>query len=337
LDGTIVAGFPFQTSGSVKSPPAVGDVDGDNEPEIVLPVSNQGSGEEDLLYVLNADGQLEPGFPIIVPYSCLSSPALADLDGDHALEIIIGGMQVTPSMHPAVFVIREDGTNFPGWPVVISQTSGGINSSPLVADIDIDDAPEIIVKITDYVVAMDINGSILPGFPIELDDNNYSGTRSPTPAVGDFNDDGDADLMAASCYSTIKYWDFPYPYNPESALWTQYRHDAMNTGSVWIDTSVSAVEDSYGSAASGMTFNYSVYPNPTSGKVSIRLPSDVRSPVQGTLYNILGQRVTEITTIPNQYGIANFNITHRHLTPGTYFLRIKAGDQNIVKRIIIHP
>lgn len=336
-DGSIMSGFPFQTSGSVKSPPAVGDVDGDGEPEIVLSAVHQSSGDQDPLYVLNANGQLQQGFPVSVPYCCLSCPALADLDGDGALEIIIGGMQTEPSLQPAVFVFRGDGTIFPGWPVVSREPGGNVNSSPIVADIDNDDTPEIIIKVTNYILAMDTNGDILPGFPIPLDDSNHSGTRSPTPAAGDFDGDGDADLVAAACYSTIKFWDFPYSYNAESALWNQYQHDAFNTGNAFIDTSVSVVEDSYGTTNIGLILNYSVYPNPTSGKMNLRLPSNVRSPIKGALYNILGQRVTEITAIPNQYGIASFDIARRDITPGTYFLRITAGDQSIVKRIIIHP
>jgi hypothetical protein len=337
-DGSVVDGWPYQTSGSVKAPPAVGDVDGDGDPEVVVPAWNQSSGSEDPLYVLDADGQNEPGWPRVASYTRLSSPALGDLDGDGAMEIVIGGMQSTPTFQDEVFVFRGDGSNFPGWPVTLDLSpAGNINSSPIIGDIDDDDAPEIVVKVINNIVAFDTNGDILSGFPIFLDDAGNSGTFSPSPAVGDFDHDDDVDLVAAACYSTISFWDFPGRYYPESALWTQSRHDSLNTGSAIIDTSTSVVDQSPKPFWNGSQHYLTLYPNPASAGVSLSLPTDVHAPVQGSLFNILGQHVASFDIVPNAAGISSISWKDRHLTPGVYFLKVNTNNRFLVQRIIIRP
>src|SRR6185295_4471820 len=60
---------------------------------------------------IHHDGDLHPGFPLALGASGESSPALADLDGDGAAEIIVG------TADGMVAAIRGDGTMLPGWPV----------------------------------------------------------------------------------------------------------------------------------------------------------------------------------------------------------------------------
>lgn len=85
----------------ITSSPSVGDLDGDGTMEIVLGTAQTAGsdfGGYGLLYALSADGALRDGFPVDVfagfagalPYigeGVMSSPALADIDGDGILEI----------------------------------------------------------------------------------------------------------------------------------------------------------------------------------------------------------------------------------------------------------
>jgi hypothetical protein len=337
IEGTVLPGFPFETNGCVKAPPAVGDVNGDGLPEIVFAAWNQLFGEQDPLYVLNASGHLLPGWPRAASYTRLSSPALGDLDGDGAAEIVIGGL-ATPEYWPEVFVFRGDGSFFTGWPVRIDiSPAGNINSSPIIGDIDDDIAPEIIVKITNYIAAFDVNGTMLPNYPIFFDDHSSSGTYSPTPAVGDFDGDGDVELVAASCFSTIQYWDFDATYDPQSALWTQYRHDSLKTGNAEPDSIVSSVKQPPQAQSESYRTSISIFPNPASSGVNILMPSGLHGSTQGVLYNILARKVISLTGAINQGGAVNFSWKHADLAPGTYFLKLNAQQQVFFQRLLILP
>lgn len=111
-DGSMQPGWPLKVQdptfeaiadreGRILSSPAVGDIDGDGDPDIVLGTS-QTAGSEfggyGMLYALNTDGTILEGWPLTLfagfagalPYigeGVVVSPALADLDGDGDLEI----------------------------------------------------------------------------------------------------------------------------------------------------------------------------------------------------------------------------------------------------------
>jgi len=337
IDGTVLPGFPFETTGSVKAPPAVGDVNGDGFPEIVFGVWNYVVGEQDPLYVLDASGRPIPGWPRHASYTRLSSPALGDLDGDGAQEIVIGGL-ATPEYWPEVFVFRGDGSMFNGWPVRIEiSPAGNINSSPIISDIDDDDAPEIIVKITNHIAAFDVNGTILPNYPIFFDDHNSSGTFSPTPAVGDFDGDGYVNLVAACCFSTIQYWNFEAAYDPQSALWAQYRHDSLKTGNAEPDSIVSSVKQPPQIKSQYYRTSLSVFPNPASSGINILIPENLHGSTHGVLYDLLGRKVFAFNGTANSSGVLNVSWKYDNLTPGTYFLKLNTNQHVYFQRLIVIP
>jgi len=139
-------GAPAYRSGAVRTPrspvvatPAVGDLDRDGITEIVV-ASTEGG-----VYVFGPDGARRPGFPVSVdpgfaeedPWlepRILSSPALADLDLDGLLEIVVGAMD------QRVYVWRADGSPQPGWPALARDPVQGraekIVSSAAVGDLD---------------------------------------------------------------------------------------------------------------------------------------------------------------------------------------------------------
>ncbi len=158
---------------SILASVAVGDLDEDGSLEVVV-ASTQGK-----LYVFSAAGALRPGFPVSsnpafsspairneanrLDPGFFATPALADLDRDGKLEIVIG------SMDRHLYVFREDGSTQPGFPILmIDRTvttvnpltdqvtwnlSGGqpvgsrgtkIVASPAIGDIDGDGWLEIV-------------------------------------------------------------------------------------------------------------------------------------------------------------------------------------------------
>ncbi|NBL63586.1 T9SS type A sorting domain-containing protein [Flavobacterium sp. NST-5] len=66
----------------------------------------------------------------------------------------------------------------------------------------------------------------------------------------------------------------------------------------------------------------SIYPNPTSGEISVQLPQNEKVS-ELSIYNMMGQKVA----VKNQ---ENFDVSH--LTSGTYFLQITTEEGNIITK-----
>lgn len=86
-NGTLISGFPQVISESlaVQSSPVLGDVDSDGLPEIII------GSPDGRVHAFNGDGTEAAGFPLTVGGKILSTPLLADLDGDSSdVELIVG-------------------------------------------------------------------------------------------------------------------------------------------------------------------------------------------------------------------------------------------------------
>lgn len=176
---------------------AVGDVTGDGKSEIVV------GGFDKCIYVLRSDGTSAPGWwnhQQNRPSRCLidtiwSSPALADLDGDGANEIIIG-----TDAHPqynggSVWVLKGNNNLLSGWPVYTTQI---IQSSPAIVDLNGDGYLDIVVGTGTYypgagghkMYAFDRFGNNLPGWPTPT-----TGNMPNSPAIADLTGDGRPEVI----------------------------------------------------------------------------------------------------------------------------------------------
>jgi hypothetical protein len=145
-DGSPVAGWPRAIDDSVFSPPAIADLDAHPKTCEVVAVSRAGT-----IFVWDANGNMLDGWPRGVGDTVLyCSPAIADLDGDRSLEIIVGMGGEEIGALGAVHALRSDGADMPGWPI---PTNEAVISSPSVADLNDDGTLE--------VVAMNLFGSLL--------------------------------------------------------------------------------------------------------------------------------------------------------------------------------
>ncbi len=195
-------GWPFALNASAHGTIAVGDVDDDRAPELFVT-------ETDRMHLLEADGSEHDGWPVEIPdvrFDFLSTAALADLDGDLDLEIVIAAW--TPAdvwgydADTLVFVFHHDGSVVEGWPQrpedalppIEPEEPGGdpvprhlwsfTPSPPVVTDLEGDGAPDIVfgsgttavqsmIPVQSVVVAWDAAGQLKAGFPFISDEWSF--------------------------------------------------------------------------------------------------------------------------------------------------------------------
>jgi hypothetical protein len=209
FDGSIVPGFPQFIDQTMMSSPALGDIDGDGKPEIVVGggVFYQGNvGRK--VYAYRCDGSFAPGWPVSVEAQVFDSPALADLDGNGRLDVVITDENAN------LYAFRGDGSQiFKMKPKSFFGTSPNADN-PIVADITGDGVPEILVAVNTEIAVVSATGVQL------TDDGSHDGrktyyteTSSSGAVVADLEGDGVADVVAGSGVP------FPNPTSGKVFVW----------------------------------------------------------------------------------------------------------------------
>ncbi len=202
-DGTELPGWPQALTSSVGTSwnwaaPAVGDIDGDGEDEIVVHALNG------VVFAWNADGSevrdgdADPGTigPFYVRAGAQSEwsrsgPALYDLDGDGAKDIIFGTKNDASGLK-RLMALKYDGTDVPGFPYIVN---GAVSVDPCVGDLDNNGQVEIVFFDNwRYVYAVQQDGTNYPGFPAYMGYVALDGWVS-SPGLGDMDGDGMLEII----------------------------------------------------------------------------------------------------------------------------------------------
>jgi hypothetical protein len=213
----ICPGWPEDPYNDVYAEVAAADINGDDTLEILCVTTDFNSVRKGgaSCYALNSHGdsiwrtEFYKG-DTIDQHGCWTGPAVADLDGDGQKEIIChvnlhGRNNPWPLLERRLYIINSDGNIRREW-----QTQGALSAqstdyaSPVVADINADGAPEIVIlRRTGFLDVFDTTGTRLSGFPVDL--STDAGYVSPSftkafshPSVADLGGDEQLEIVVGS-------------------------------------------------------------------------------------------------------------------------------------------
>ena len=289
--------------------PAVADLDHDGTDEIVI-VDTQGAAS-----VYNLDGLLWQS--LSVPGGAGSAPVLADLDADGFVEILFGG-------HGRLWAVRFNGVAqadaalaFP-----LKDDAGLIQAPPVVADLDADGIPEILVGSTGGIVyGLSADGSPLAGFPFTA-----LGPVGVSPLVDDLDSDGHLELAVFTRTGDLHLWrlgDTVSAVPGGRVLWGQAGGGPGNTGRLL------GVPDGSPPAQTAELLpprRVYCYPNPVRGpRAHIRFYLGSAAQVGVTVLNALGE-VVERLAMQNPVPLTDNEILWdtSNYASGLYICRVEA-------------
>lgn len=183
LAETPVRGWPFALGENFGSP-VLCDLNGDGIKEVI-------AGNRSRLYVLDAAGNVLPGWPRTVG-SVDNSVAVADVDEDGQPEIFVGAANSPPRLYG----FNPDGTNVPGFPVNLPNTTWMNISAPAIADVDGDGHLDVGAQSERGVSFFDRFGVPLPGWPYLW--QQQQNIVWSAPAVADLDGDGDQEVVVGN-------------------------------------------------------------------------------------------------------------------------------------------
>ncbi len=288
------------------SSPVVGDLDRDGSPEIIV---NTGDGK---IYCVSESGKIE-WERILDDTSSYSSPALADMDNDSFLDVVIAAGN-------KIYVLNNNGANITGFPVN-TEASWTIQSSPVIGDINNDGQLDIIIGSPDgKLLAYDNKGALLPGFPFSVGDEIYS-----TPVLKDLDKDGIVEVFIGCDDGKLYGWSVG---KKGELPWPSLHRNSANNG---IYDSLSTISSSPASVFK--TSDFYIYPNPVRDRGWVHYFSGDAKDVDIKIINVAGEVVSELK---GDIGEKNYqDVLLPDIPSGIYLLRVEVDGNTRFKKFAV--
>jgi hypothetical protein len=299
-------------------PPVVGDINRDNQLEVVV-LSGDGK-----IYAWDLSGHPLSGFPVSVG-DIKSAPVLGDIDGDGYLEIIFSGDN-------KIYSYNYNGIISTNFPVILNRvgTVGPVYSTPILGDLDGDGRAEILVGLGNgQVAAFHGDGSRFTSFPLALS----SGIMSSGIILNDSVQMSGGNVIYMKRDLFFKTEDgLVYGFSmdvrnrdgQEKTPWLMYGYNAGHTNSVPSD--LLPVVPVYADLMPDKSvYNY---PNPAKDETTIRYFLSRDAQVDIKIYDLSGDLVAQAS----QSGKANTENEYKwdcsKYASGVYLCRVEAKSDN---------
>ncbi len=369
-NGNDMPGFPVMLENdgtSQTTTPAVGNLDDDDDWEIVIISYLNNSPDSTHIRAYNIDGsQLWSQRILPVTYS---DPAIGDVNNDGLNEVVltsIDGVYVLDRngnfllnlpidvdmdhSNPALtdldadndleiifeygyklYAMHDDGT------IIFCDSSAWIVlNPPVVGDVDNDNSPDIVINAEEAIYALNDSGVILDGFPKALTPISWY----TYPSLDDIDNDGKVDVISSSSWiepeiatGIIYVWELIGDYDQSTMHWPMYQHDPQHTG-YYHYRPPGGISGECGVIPQSIFLNQN-YPNPFSSSTVVEFSVPIQSDVKLTVYNLLGQEVATLVDEIRPAGIYEILFDAGSLSNGVYFYQIKAADFIETKKMLL--
>lgn len=143
---------------------------------------------------------MSDGWPVKTGADSDTAPLVADLDGDGVPEVVMASDRI--------YILKGDGSNMPGWP---RENPIGWDTSTFTAgDLDGDGIPDLVANNATAIYAWKSNGSLMPGFPIDLSSELQGMVGFMNVMLSDLDGDGRLEIISSANWAGKVYawrWD----------------------------------------------------------------------------------------------------------------------------------